>query len=35
MPMHYAETNRLTYPSFDPYSHEPMYKLAAVKIRPA
>jgi anaerobic selenocysteine-containing dehydrogenase len=35
MPMHYAETNRLTYPSFDPFSHEPMYKLSAVNIKPA
>ena len=32
MPMHYAGTNLLTYPAFDPYSFEPAYKLAAVKI---
>ncbi|NMC07023.1 MAG: molybdopterin-dependent oxidoreductase [Candidatus Lokiarchaeota archaeon] len=35
MPMHYAETNQVTYPSFDAYSHEPVYKLSAVNIRPA
>jgi assimilatory nitrate reductase catalytic subunit len=32
MPMHYAGTNLLTYPAFDPYSFEPAYKLAAVRI---
>jgi predicted molibdopterin-dependent oxidoreductase YjgC len=32
MPMHYFETNRLTFPAFDPYSHEPAYKLAAVRV---
>ena len=26
MPMHYAETNRLTFPSFDPESRQPSYK---------
>ncbi|TVR47568.1 MAG: nitrate reductase, partial [Puniceicoccaceae bacterium] len=26
LPMHYAETNRLTHPSFDPYSRQPAYK---------
>jgi assimilatory nitrate reductase catalytic subunit len=32
MPMHYFETNQLTFPAFDPYSSEPAYKLAAVKL---
>jgi anaerobic selenocysteine-containing dehydrogenase len=32
MSMHYEETNRLTYPAFDPYSAEPSYKHAAIKI---
>ncbi len=32
IPMHYIETNRLTFPSFDPYSREPAYKLAAVRL---
>ncbi len=35
MPMHYKETNTLTFPIFDEYSREPGYKFAAVKIRPA
>ncbi|MBN2553287.1 MAG: nitrate reductase [Spirochaetales bacterium] len=35
MPMHYEETNRLTYPAFDTYSAEPAYKHAAVAVRPA
>ncbi|MHA1680588.1 MAG: molybdopterin oxidoreductase family protein [Promethearchaeota archaeon] len=33
MPMHYIETNRLTFPSFDEFSREPMYKYAAITIR--
>jgi assimilatory nitrate reductase catalytic subunit len=33
MPMHYAETNLLTHPAFDPQSHQPSYKYAAVNIR--
>ncbi|MCS7090629.1 MAG: nitrate reductase [Verrucomicrobiota bacterium] len=33
MPMHYAETNRLTHPAFDPYSRQPAYKHTAVRIR--
>jgi anaerobic selenocysteine-containing dehydrogenase len=33
IPMHYAEMNRLTYPSFDPYSRQPSYKHCAVNIR--
>lgn len=32
MPMHYAKTNQLTYPDFDPYSHQPSYKHCAVQI---
>ncbi|MEM9399954.1 MAG: nitrate reductase [Verrucomicrobiota bacterium] len=32
MPMHYAKTNILTYPSFDPYSRQPSYKYCAVKV---
>ena len=32
IPMHYIETNRLTFPAFDPYSREPAYKLAAVRL---
>ncbi len=32
MPMHYEETNRLTYPSFDSFSAEPAYKNSAVRI---
>jgi len=34
MPMHYRETNHLTFPAFDPYSAEPAYKMGAVKIEP-
>jgi assimilatory nitrate reductase catalytic subunit len=33
MPMHYEETNPLTFPAFDPYSFEPNYKWAAVALR--
>jgi assimilatory nitrate reductase catalytic subunit len=33
VPMHYAETNRLTNPSFDPYSRQPSYKSGAVEVR--
>jgi anaerobic selenocysteine-containing dehydrogenase len=32
MPMHYDGMNRLTFPSFDPYSRQPAYKACAVKI---
>jgi len=32
MPMHYANTNHLTFPSFDPHSRQPSYKHAAVRI---
>ncbi|HXT10343.1 MAG TPA: nitrate reductase [Candidatus Angelobacter sp.] len=32
VPMHYAETNRLTLASFDPYSRQPSYKACAVRI---
>jgi anaerobic selenocysteine-containing dehydrogenase len=30
--MHYAGTNELTYPAFDPYSRQPSYKYCAVRI---
>ncbi len=32
VPMHYAGTNRLTRPSFDPHSRQPSYKSAAVAV---
>jgi assimilatory nitrate reductase catalytic subunit len=32
IPMHYKITNQLTYPAFDPYSRQPAYKMAAVKL---
>jgi len=32
IPMHYREVNRLTFPSFDPYSRQPSYKSCAVTI---
>lgn len=32
IPMHYRETNRLTLPHFDPYSHQPSYKNCAVRL---
>jgi len=32
MPMHYEETNELTYPAFDPYSRQPSYKTCAASI---
>ena len=32
VPMHYEATNRLTHPSFDPYSHQPSYKACAVRV---
>lgn len=33
MPMHYAETNALTLPHFDPHSRQPSYKDSAVQVR--
>ena len=33
IPMHYEETNQLTFPDFDPYSKQPSYKHCAVSIR--
>lgn len=33
IPMHYKETNQLTFPSFDPYSRQPSYKACAVRVR--
>jgi assimilatory nitrate reductase catalytic subunit len=35
VPMHYAQANQLTFPSFDPYSRQPSYKHCAVKVRKA
>jgi assimilatory nitrate reductase catalytic subunit len=35
VPMHYAETNRLTLSAFDPYSRQPAYKACAVTVRRA
>jgi assimilatory nitrate reductase catalytic subunit len=35
VPMHYARTNQLTFPAFDPYSRQPAYKSCAVAVRPA
>jgi assimilatory nitrate reductase catalytic subunit len=32
IPMHYAEMNRLTFPSFDPHSRQPSYKHCAVTV---
>lgn len=32
LPMHYEETNRLTFPAFDPYSRQPAYKYSAACI---
>ncbi|WP_269522358.1 molybdopterin oxidoreductase family protein [Coraliomargarita parva] len=32
MPMHYKQTNELTFPAYDSYSKEPSYKACAVKI---
>jgi len=34
LPMHYAETNRLTDAIFDPYSRQPAYKSCAVHLAP-
>ena len=32
MPMHYEETNKLTFPAFDPYSRQPSYKICAANV---
>ncbi len=32
IPMHYAETNLLTFHAFDPYSRQPSYKACAVAV---
>jgi assimilatory nitrate reductase catalytic subunit len=32
IPMHYEETNQLTFPAFDPYSRQPSYKNCAVAL---
>jgi anaerobic selenocysteine-containing dehydrogenase len=34
VPMHYARTNQLTFPAFDPDSRQPAYKACAVSVRP-
>jgi len=33
MPMHFAQTNRLTHASFDPHSRQPSYKSCAADLR--
>ena len=33
IPMHYKDTNKLTFPEFDKYSRQPSYKACAVNIR--
>ncbi len=35
VPMHDEQSNRLTYPDFDPYSFQPSYKTGAVKMERA
>ncbi|MGZ8938068.1 MAG: molybdopterin oxidoreductase family protein [Limisphaerales bacterium] len=32
IPMHYSTVNQLTFPEFDPYSRQPSYKNAAVRM---
>lgn len=32
LPMHWSETNRLTFPAFDPRSRQPSYKACAVAL---
>jgi assimilatory nitrate reductase catalytic subunit len=32
MPMHFEETNKLTFPAFDPLSRQPSYKHCAVRV---
>ena len=34
IPMHYPDTNELTCDEFDPYSRQPSFKAAAVKVSP-
>lgn len=34
IPMHYAQTNLLTQPVFDPFSKQPSYKACAVRLLP-
>jgi assimilatory nitrate reductase catalytic subunit len=34
IPMHYPTVNQLTFPSFDPHSRQPSYKMAAVRLEP-
>lgn len=35
LPMHDPQTNRLTFPAFDPSSRQPAYKYSAVEVGPA
>lgn len=35
LPMHYPKVNQLTYPSFDPFSRQPSYKVCAVRLEAA
>ena len=32
LPMHFADVNKLTFPSFDPHSRQPSYKACAVAV---
>jgi len=34
IPMHYEDTNKLTFPAFDPYSRQPSYKICAASVMP-
>ncbi len=34
LPMHFADVNKLTFPSFDPHSRQPSYKACAVAVSP-
>lgn len=33
IPMHFPQTNQLTFPAFDPYSRQPAYKACAVRLK--
>ena len=32
IPMHYSQTNKLTFPAFDPHSRQPSYKNCAANV---
>jgi assimilatory nitrate reductase catalytic subunit len=34
LPMHFADVNKLTFPSYDPHSRQPSYKACAVTVTP-